>query len=163
MRVSFLFVCQPRLNSAAAAVETDVCIVPHNHVSLERVVNDGDVHVGDAAVVKEFPAAPLAACKSDAVISESIYDAAIKADVRSPISVVPEIDAIAPAPISGRPQKSNFGCLNPRPRHPVVTILAPSPIAGRPDISRSRAHGLHVNRQHRWSNCDRYGDLSGKR
>src|ERR1700760_1300422 len=73
------------------------------------VVNVGDMHatqVGDRAVVEERAATPVTPYKPNPAVPESIVHAAVESDVRTPVTAVPEIDAIGPTPISRGPQQS---------------------------------------------------------
>src|SRR6266576_1759455 len=68
-------------------------------------VGDGDIRdVVDCSVVEESVVAPIAAFVADAIVAETVNNAAIKADVWSPIALVKNVVTIVPAPISGRPQ-----------------------------------------------------------
>jgi len=90
--------------TAGAAVETHIGLVIDND-GLAVDVGDGDIRdVVDCSVVEESAVAPIAAFVADAVVAETINNAAIKADVWSPIAFVKNVLTIVPAPISGRPQ-----------------------------------------------------------
>ena len=156
-----LFGGRSRVGSTIAAVVADAIharIVDDRLVV--RVMNDGGVYVHDRGVVKEVAASPVSALKASAHVSESIKNATVEADLVSPIASVPDVNAVAPSPISRSPQETDFGRENPRARHPVVVTIGivPSPIAGRPEIAFTRTDGLYVNRQKRRSNRDRHAD-----
>ena len=156
-----LFGGRSRVGSTIAAVVADAIharIVDDRLVV--RVMNDGGVYVHDRGVVKEVAASPVSALKASAHVSESIKNATVEADLVSPIASVPEVNAVAPSPISRSPQETDFGRENPRARHPVVVTIGivPSPIAGRPEIAFTRTDGLYVNRQKRRRNRDRHAD-----
>jgi hypothetical protein len=55
------------------------------------------------------------------------------------------------SPISWSPEQTDFGRLHPRARNPDITVGAVNPIAKNPDIAASRAHGLHIHKQHQWT------------
>jgi hypothetical protein len=156
-----LFGGRSRVGSTIAAVVADAIharIVDDRLVV--RVMNDRGVYAHDRGVVKEVAASPVSALKASAHVSESIKNAAVEADLVSPIASVPDVNAVAPSPISRSPQETNFGRENPRARHPVVVTIGivPSPIAGRPEIAFTRTDGLSVNRQKRRRNRDRHAD-----
>ncbi len=88
----------------------------------------------DGAVVVEGPAAPVTAFITRTVIAVPVIDAAIKADVGSPVSGIPKIPVVHKAPITGRPECINVGGEHPGSRHPVITGRRPIPIPRRPDI-----------------------------
>jgi hypothetical protein len=114
----------------------------------------GDVNVGHAPVVKEPVSAPVATVETVAGVSKAVIDAAIKADVRSPVAIVPSIKTVIPAPIARRPQHSD-GSLDPSAGNPVVAVVViPCPITRRPDITFSRAKRLNINGQRRWADPD---------
>src|SRR5579872_6942299 len=98
--VRLFFAGWPRV---VAAVEADAGDVVHNDGAIERVMDHGNVHVVYRAVVEELMAAPFASEKANSGVTEAVVDAAIKADMGSPIATVPDVDAASPAPIAGRP------------------------------------------------------------
>src|SRR5580658_10403678 len=113
-----------RFGAAGAAIEA--------HAVDGEVVDDGgvidvrDVHgsgdVVDIAVVVERTALPVAAGITAADVAKSVVDAAIKADVGTPIAGVPEVGALAPAPIARRPQEARLRRQHPGARHPVIIL-----------------------------------------
>jgi hypothetical protein len=112
-------------------------------------MNDRGVYAHDRGVVEELPPLPVSALEARADVSESIKNATVEADLFSPVASVPEVNAVAPAPISRGPQETNFGRENPRAGHPVIVavVIVPSPIAGCPEIAFARTDGLYVHRQ----------------
>ena len=156
-----LFGCRSRVGSTVAAVVADAVhagIVDDGLVVC--VVNNRGVYIHDRGVVEELPALPVSALEASAHVSESIENATVEPDPFSPVASVPDVNAVAPAPISRSPQETNFGRESPRARHPVVVaiVIVPSPIAGRPEIARARTDGLYVHRQKRRRNRDRHAD-----
>lgn len=159
--IALLLGRRSRIGSTIAAVVADAIharIVDDRLVV--RVMNDRGVYVHDRRVVKEVAASPVSALKASAHVSESIKNATVEANLLSPIATVPEVNAVAPSPISRSPQETDFGRENPRAGHPVVVTIGivPSPIAGRPEIAFTRTDGLYVNRQKRRRNRDRHAD-----
>src|SRR5450756_1882014 len=126
------------VNSTGAAVIADMVhsgVVDYGPVV--NIVNVRDVHVVHRAVVVEGPVIP---------ISAFIADTTIEADMRAPVALIPGVAVAAPTPITGSPEKANFGNQHPRTWHPEVAFIPVSPVAGRPQITVGGAHGLRVHR-----------------
>src|SRR5208282_3961033 len=102
-----LLSCRPRLDAALAAVEACLRAAGgHNGLAVKGEV-DANAHVHDGAVIVVHAATPISAFEAYAAIAEPIGDAAIEADMRAPIAIMPYVDAIvAPAPIPGRPKQT---------------------------------------------------------
>jgi hypothetical protein len=150
------------MNSSRPAVEADMVVdVLIDDGLVVDVVNHGDVDVCDGAVVKVISAAPVAAHETYARVSETIVNAAVEADVRSPITAMPNIDTIGKSPVPRSPEKSWFGSEHPRAGNPEVTIRAVSPVAGGPNVAGSGTNRLSIDRQGRRANADGdpYGNL----
>src|SRR5580700_3460517 len=145
MRCSFLLSSGPRADAAVAAVVADTGIVVHDDRLVIDIGHVGDVYVSDAPVVEKSVTSPLTAEKSDARVAKAVVDATVKADVRTPVAAVPNVESIIPTPIAGSPEHPNRGEY-PGSGHPVIAIVViPSPVPGRPEIARAGAKGLHVN------------------
>jgi hypothetical protein len=71
-------------------------------IDVDVVKAAADVH--HSRVVAEHAPGPDAAQEADARVSESVVDATVESDVRSPISGVPYVDRTFKAPVSRRPQ-----------------------------------------------------------
>src|SRR5271165_2173418 len=96
------------VDAAVAAIEADaIRFVIVNHGAVVNIVNVVDVHVVHAAVVEKVAAVPVATLVAESAVAEAIINSAIEADVRAPVTSVPEISSAAPAPISGSPEKSD--------------------------------------------------------
>jgi hypothetical protein len=121
------------------------------------VVNVGyisDVNIGHAPVVIEAVSAPVAAVETVAGVAIAVIDAAIEADVRSPVTIVPSIKTVIPAPIAWRPKHSD-GSLHPSAGDPIIAVVViPRPITRCPDITLTRANRLNVNWQRRGADPD---------
>jgi hypothetical protein len=87
---------------------------PIHHGGL--VYNGGVVDISDVgdvvnrAVVVELAITPVSSLVPISVIAISIIDAAIEADFRTPVAGVPQVCAVAPSPITRRPQKAGLRC-----------------------------------------------------
>src|SRR5690348_11100345 len=149
--------------AAIKAHAGDIALVDHDGAIDIGVMDDPHINVAHGRVVAEHATIPAATDVADAVISEAVADAAIKADVRSPVAGVPEVRASFKAPVAGRPEHADRR-QNPCSRHPIVAVGTVCPVAGRPDVARSRAKRLDVNDGKGWrSDVDREanGDLRG--
>src|SRR5208282_4609426 len=102
--------------------------------------------------VKEPAVAPFTAVESAAAVAEAVVYSAVEADVRPPISGVPAIKSIHPAPVAGGPEKTWCGSRNPGAGNPVIAIVAPSPVTRGPHVARLRANWLYVDGQRRRAN-----------
>jgi hypothetical protein len=119
-----------------------------------NVVNDRCVHVRDVCVVEILAAVPIAAIEAGARVTESVVNAAVEADSRTPVTSVPGIQAVRKAPIAWGPEKADLRGKNPDTGDPVVAFIPVRPIARFPDVPGTRADRLAVNRQHRRADAD---------
>jgi hypothetical protein len=110
-------------------------------------VNVGDGDIVDRTVVVETISTPVAALIADAHVAESIVNAAVVADMWTPISVVVAIPATDKSPIPRRPQVADFRRPRPCAGHPVVTLRSIAPISGCPQIAIAGTFRLRVFRQ----------------
>ena len=128
------------------------------HAARIVVVDDGAVvHVGyvnaaeviHGVVVGEVAMIPVAALVSDAAIPEAVIDAAVEADGQPPVSCVPGIRPIIPAPVAGRPQQTGSRRQGPGAGHPIIAGVAIRPITGGPDVAGRRDRRLLIDGQRR--------------
>src|SRR5580700_10476430 len=141
----------PRGYSARATVIADAVhgdIIDDGAVDVS-VVNDGGVYVGHCGVIGKRSMIPISAHVAHADIAKSIVDPAVEANVRTPVSGVPEIRSAAPAPITRRPKEAHSRRYYPCAGHPIITIRTISPIAGRPNVAWTGAQRLRIYRQRR--------------
>jgi len=150
--------CVDPATPAVIAHAARLAIVDHRFVV--HVVNVRHVDVVDRAVVKKAPAMPVSAFVAEPAVTEAIVNSAIEADMRSPVSGVPEISTSAPAPIAWSPQEADLWSNHPRAGHPVVAVNPVGPVAGRPNVAVTGANRLRINRQWRWRN--RYRDAKAE-
>src|SRR5208283_978778 len=73
------------------------------------IMNIGDVHIGDRAVVEKMSVVPTPTFESYPEISEAVGDTAIEADMRTPVSVIEDKPTIAPSPVARSPEKAVAG------------------------------------------------------
>src|SRR5437764_8163578 len=157
----------PRVYAAVSAVVADTRPVANIDTLLVDVVNDGDIHVINGAIVKKTIAFPTPAVIAAAEVTVTIIDAAVEADrFIGPESFVENKTAAAPSPISRSPQETDFRSQHPSAWNPVIVIVIgiPGPEAGSPDIAIAGANRLFVNREirRRKPDGDTYGDLCGR-
>ena len=148
------------VHSTPAAVIADVVVggvVDHGFVV--DVVNIRDVDVVHRAVVVEGSVVPISALIADAAITEAVVDAAVEADLRAPVAIIPGVGVATPAPITRSPEQARFRSHHPRTRHPEVAFLAVGPVTGRPYIALSGGHRLFIHRKCRRSDGDRHAEL----
>src|SRR5579863_4285316 len=146
--------------SALSAVKRNVRIVVHDHRVVHIDIPDhGGIHVHDGGVVEEGASTPLSAIKTGAKVSEPVIDAAIEANVWTPVAGIPEIKTVIPTPISGRPQETRLRRFHPGARHPVVSIVVViGPVAGNPHEALARTNGLLIHRKRRGPEANRNAD-----
>jgi hypothetical protein len=97
-----------RVDPATSSVVADT-IHRINDRPLVDVVDDGDVYVVYATVIEELSSTPVTAFVADSDVAVTVVDSTVEANVWTPISDIPDIEAIRPSPISGRPEEAYFG------------------------------------------------------
>ncbi len=135
----------------ADAIYSDVV----HYCPVVNVVDLSHVHAIDGAVVIKISTVPVSAFIAVTVVAVTVVDATIKADLRAPVSGMPEVGVSSPSPVAGRPQKTDLGSQHPRARHPKIAIGTIGPITWSPDVTGTRAPRLFINWQRRWSDCHR--------
>jgi len=95
---------RPCAHAAFTAVEAHAShiVIVDNRL----VVNVGDVHtteVGNGPVVVKRVATPVTALKTNTTVTVPVVDTTVETYVRTPIALVPYIEAVTPAPITGSP------------------------------------------------------------
>jgi hypothetical protein len=114
---------------AAGAAAEGYVVVPLDKASfhavavLEGFVDIAAVHVHDRRCCSEAVAAPLAAGKAEAAVTEAVVDAAVIADVPSPVAFMEEETAAFPTPVAGSPEQARSGSGHPRAGNPIVAGL----------------------------------------
>ncbi len=100
---SLLFPSRPSADSAVAAAEADMGVVVVDDRLVVDIGDIGDVDVGHAPIVEKPVALPISTEETYTGVAKAIIDAAIKADVGSPVAVIPRIQAVIPTPIARSP------------------------------------------------------------
>lgn len=96
-----------RLNAATSSVVADT-IDGIDHRPLVDVVDDRNVHVVYPRVIEELTAAPVTAFVADTDVAVTVVDSSVEADVWTPVSDIPDIEAVRPTPITWRPEKPDL-------------------------------------------------------
>lgn len=136
------------VNEAGAARPAGVAVIG-TVISVSGV--EANVAVG--AVVPEAAAAPVSAVEAYAEVAEAVVDTAVVANVGAPVACVPEVAAVAVAPVAGGPESAGVGRCDPGARNPLVTVAGPCPVAGGPYIAIAGSGGLVVVRNWRGACC----------
>jgi hypothetical protein len=118
------------------------------------------IHIIHGTVVIERTVVPISSGVADPDIAETIVDATIKSDLRAPVASMPDINTVAPTPISRGPKRSDERREHPGAGYPIIAVGSVGPIAGSPDIPRAGTKRLRVNGQHRRCDGDRNRDPS---
>jgi hypothetical protein len=138
------------INSAGSAVVRGVIWILYDVLVDDLAVDVGGVDVGfihthDSGVVSEFVAAPLTTGEADAAVTVSIVDAAVVADVLTPVAVIEAVLSVIPTPIRRGPECTLVGSGNPGAGNPVVAaVVVVAPVAGCPHEIWLRADGLLI-------------------
>ena len=148
----FLFGCGLRGDAAAATVEAHAGRFIDDDGLFVDVGDRDTAEIVDRAIVGEHAIVPMTALVAQAGIAEAVIDAAVEADMRSPITGGPHVDAVAPAPIARRPQHTDGRRHDPRARNPKIAIRTAGPVAGSPDVTGGGNRRLRVDRQFRRRN-----------
>jgi len=75
-------------------------------IVLVDVVDDIDIHIVYVAVVIEVISLPVAAEVAEADVAEAVIDAAVEADVRSPVTTVEHVVAAVVSPVGWGPKSA---------------------------------------------------------
>src|SRR5579863_3774252 len=135
----------PGINASAPAVKAhpaDGGVSDHGPVDI-GVVDADHVYVGHGAIVKEPATTPISSNEANAAITKAIINAAVEANVGSPVPCVPAISAADKPPISRSPEQAHGWRRYPRAWNPVVSIRSVSPVTRRPEIPWFRTRRLH--------------------
>ncbi len=135
--------------AAAAAVEAGIAGGDIDHRGIVGIVNNRLVDPVRRDVVLELVAAPAAAFIAAAAVAVTIVDAAVVADLRTPVARMEAIAVVLCDPVARRPVQTRLRRLHPGSRHPVITLIATPPITRGPDVAGSGTIGLLVIRQGR--------------
>ena len=131
------------------AVVTDAIAGVIRHRVVVDVVNSRAIYIRYHAVIVQRSVIPVGAVVATAGISEAIVDAAVVANVRTPVAGMPAVVAVIVTPPGRRPEGAHPGGQHPCAGNPVITAARIAPIAGRPDVIVARDGRLVIIRQGR--------------
>jgi hypothetical protein len=150
-----------------AAIEAGVAVIDDRRVVDDGRIHicrpdDGRVHSYRRCVVGKDATAPLTTGKAASTVTKSIIDAAVEANLCTPVATMEDIVAtVPPPPIARRPKVSWLRSFYPCSGNPVVVAFAvPGPVAGSPHEVRLRTGRLNVYRKSRRGDVD--ADANGK-
>jgi hypothetical protein len=127
-----------------------------------HITHVSNVYVVDGAVVIEVATVPITSVVSRTGVTESVVDATVESDLRSPVAGVPNVKPSSKAPVARCPKEARLRGDHPRARYPVVPVVvrAPRPVSRSPDVTGARTQGLRINRQNRRAKPNRNDDLA---
>jgi len=127
------------------------------------IVDDRSIHVNDSSVVLEIVIVPFTADKSYAHVAKPVIDAAVVADMPSPISWMEDVNIVIPTPVRRSPQCALIRSWNPGTGNPIVllSVVVVRPITRGPNEIRFRARRLYIYRKSggRESHADEYARM----
>jgi hypothetical protein len=88
------------------SVIADVRVVNITGAIRISIVDGILIYARHVRVVPEVVVVPVAAFVTCAVVSVAVVHAAIESDVRSPVSVVPQVTVVIVAPVTGGPERA---------------------------------------------------------
>jgi hypothetical protein len=146
---------RPSIDSAAPAVVACAAAIMVRHpVAVYIVVYDRRVDIRDRAVIPYAVVIPIGAVVAAARVTEAIIYAAIKSNVRAPITGMEKVNAVIESPPWRRPERADPWRQYPGARHPVVADVISgvgvSPIARSPNVIFAGTRRLAVIHQRRW-------------
>jgi hypothetical protein len=133
-------------NATTASVIGDPTDVVHDNGAVVYVGDPSYVDAVYRTVVVEVVAVPVAAVKAVACIAEAVINAAVEADVQTPVTVMEAVMSAVPTPVTGRPESAGVGSKHPCSGNPVVSSGSPVPVTGSPEVVRRRGFGLVIFR-----------------
>src|SRR5215472_3348020 len=126
------------------------------------IVNVGDIHIADGAVIKEVFALPATAFVPFTGVAEAVRNSAVEPNTRTPVAFVEEEAVFVPRPVSRGPEIARLRSQHPGTGNPVVVVvvIVEGPVARNPDVALGRERRLFIHRQRGRSKADRELDLS---
>src|ERR1700680_3494804 len=112
-------------------------VVDHGPVDVD-ISYPRRVHVHHRAVVAEGPARPHPAPETDTTVAKTVVDAAVEADMGTPIARMPGVYTASQSPIARGPQHTHARRRHPHAGYPVVAHRSVGPVPGSPKHSVSR-------------------------
>lgn len=140
----FLLSCRFPVDSAGSVKASSVIRLYPRMVNVS-IVNTG-ANMPAGAIIKEMAAFPMATPEPGSEITKSIVNSAVESDVRAPITDVPKVASITPAPPPWSPKESDRRRQYPHTGDPIIVVVSPAPISRAPQVSIPRAGRLIVDR-----------------
>src|SRR4029078_8971622 len=91
--------------------------------------------------VREVVSVPSSAPIAISGVAVTVVNAAVKTDVRAPVTLVKNVPTVVPAPPRRGPKHTDRWGLNPHTRHPIIIAVIP-PVSGSPDVTLGRSGRL---------------------
>ena len=126
---------RPGIDSMRTTIITDPVdrsIVHNDRIVDIYVMNNCTIYIHHGRVIPERISLPSASTESGPIITITIIYAAIKTDMRSPVTGMETIITTGISPISGCPQESGLWWKNPYTRYPEISVIGISPISRYP-------------------------------
>src|SRR4029077_8543969 len=127
--------------------------IPGKRIIDVGVMDNGLVHTRHSGVVLEVVSTPASAPVAVSGVAETVIDASIKTDGRSPVTLVKSVNAVIPAPPRRCPKQTHSRRRHPHARDPIIIVVigVPAPITWSPDVTCDRTGRLLIYRQRRRS------------
>ncbi len=136
-------------NSASSTVVAHPAAPALRNAVVVNILNSRRVYIRHRAVVIHPAVVPVSSVVATAGISETVIDAAVVADMRTPVARVPVIVAVVEAPPGRCPERTHIRRQNPSSGNPVITGVRITPVAGRPNVVVAGSGRLAVIRKRR--------------
>jgi hypothetical protein len=140
---------RPGVESASTSHIAHVYVGDVRDSVVIHIVNDSGVHVVDRAVVSKLVMIPIPALIAAADITVAVIDAAVVANVMTPIPVVPAIATVVISPVGRGPKRTHKRRNYPCAGYPIIAGGRVRPVPRGPNVILARTFGLTVFRQ-RW-------------
>lgn len=137
------------MHTAIAAIKTGMVVygsVINNRAVDISIVHYSCINVYYGSIIAEMVTFPAAANKTVAAVSIPIVNAAVKTDMRTPVTPMEAIITARVSPPGGCPKQAGLWWCSPIAGHPVIAIrIIIRPITGHPQVSINGACGLIIN------------------
>jgi hypothetical protein len=139
-----------RADAAVSTVVAHAIIGAARHRIVVNVVHYRGIDVRHIAVIGERAVIPVRAIITPARVTETVVDATVETNVRTPVTGVPEIVIALVIPVRRSPEGIDPRCQNPGSGNPVIAAIGSvAPVAWRPVIAVAGTGRLAVFRERR--------------
>ena len=135
---------RPDIDSTATSVVADAILAVIPDLVIVYIVNGRRVYIRDYPVVPQVAAVPIGSVIPVAGVSVSVIDAAVEADMRTPVARMQHVNIVIITPPRRRPEGAHPRGHHPCAGNPVVPGTRIIPIARRPLVILSRTGRLTV-------------------